>query len=856
MKKILINMIVGVSAMLASTMVFATTFGPVENFDVVNDTGKIAHGFEIEMHDLRQNEITSIFGDATRWPDMERYGSPTVTEYSDPSALRTHTSTRITYRANFNGGWNIGTPSGTLPVSPSDSCWPYGAPNYGPDYPCDHFGVSTSIPAASVKYSWLVESSPGSSNLVYQDSSVPAPVWTVVPQPPVNNQPQPPKVNVAIAAPKPNNYEFGEPKWVKVTATGTLNNVAVEDLIAENQVIQKAKTQTQIEWQLLQTDSGNPAAGQIDLTGVALDKEATGIVYRFEFYNYTGSRDPETNEAKSINGDTATPAPADLGKFIVAQMAAVNFDGQVPPLPPQPAAPIVDTALTDVVVNVPYSAAINATPSNEGDVLNYDVTGLPDGLSVDTTTGVISGTVNALGGPYPLSITVTDTNSGLSTSATTSISIVDGTILFSPVDQNGVIDTLFSYTLTATGGTGVFTYTTLDTLPDGLLLDNSTGIISGKPTTPGSFALNFIATDSAGYALSAPLNITIASAAIVANPNACSGTNLVITNGLNVRAHLLDVNGGVLNGGQTVQYAQNTTTIVPPLTSADFYNAGNLATFTGTNTNGICIADQITVSQGLTVGTIANQTLSYGAVMTPVSVNVTGGVAPYTVVVNGLPSGLSFDGSSIVGASTSPGTFPVTISVNDSNTQTRIQTISLTVNPPPAIVLGSTNIPASGTIGVLYTGSAAATGGYGALTWTATGLPAGVNISPAGVISGNPTTAATYNAILTVTDSIGTKASVNGSIVISPAPVVAGISCTKPAGATGGLNSKGKITAINGNMISFKTSSGARVSVTVPVCATIQWNGGAKAFALGQVFEWNGYSSAATGNVAQKVTIN
>ena len=239
----------------------ATTFGPVENFDVVNDTGKTAHGFEIELEDLQQSEITSIFGDALCWPNMERYGAPTVVEIANPAAARTHKNVRITYRGVYNGSWNVGTPSGTLPVSPSDSCWPYGAPTYGPDYPCDHFGVSTSIPAAHVKYSWLLEATPGSPNLVYQDSGVPAPQWNVVPQPPVNNVPQPPKVNVVIAAPKPQNYEFGEARWVKVTATGTLHDVAVEDLMAEGQVIRDAKTQTQVEWQLLQVDAGKPGSG-------------------------------------------------------------------------------------------------------------------------------------------------------------------------------------------------------------------------------------------------------------------------------------------------------------------------------------------------------------------------------------------------------------------------------------------------------------------------------------------------------------------------------------------------------------------------------------------------------------------
>ena len=86
--------------------------------------------------------------------------------------------------------------------------------------------------------------------------------------------------------------------------------------------------------------------------------------------------------------------------------------------------------------------------------------------------------------------------------------------------------------------------------------------------------------------------------------------------------------------------------------------------------------------------------------------------------------------------------------------------------------------------------------------------------------------------------------------------VVPSQTCTKPAGAKGGLNSQGPITGIRGNVITITTKKGVVVDVTVPSCANIEWNGGAKAFALGQNFEWNGYSSTATGNVAQQVTIN
>ena len=140
----------------------------------------------------------------------------------------------------------------SLATAPADSCWPLGDTNYNTTtYPCDHFGVSTSTAATSVEYNWLFESSPGA--LVQVVSSVPAPVWNVQPQPPIQPAPvngviqapipQPPIVAVKIRAPEVDAYhpEFGEPRWVKVTATGAPVRMEVSDLVQNNQVIKDAK---------------------------------------------------------------------------------------------------------------------------------------------------------------------------------------------------------------------------------------------------------------------------------------------------------------------------------------------------------------------------------------------------------------------------------------------------------------------------------------------------------------------------------------------------------------------------------------------------------------------------------------
>jgi hypothetical protein len=91
---------------------------------------------------------------------------------------------------------------------------------------------------------------------------------------------------------------------------------------------------------------------------------------------------------------------------------------------------------------------------------------------------------------------------------------------------------------------------------------------------------------------------------------------------------------------------------------------------------------------------------------------------------------------------------PVVIahSVNtaDANGENQTPSISLTIT--------TTSLP-DGSVGDPYSTQLQAIGGIGTRTWTATGLPAGLSVSPGGLISGTPTTPGTSAVKVTVTDS-------------------------------------------------------------------------------------------------------
>jgi len=328
------------SALIGAGPAAASFYGMLGNFDVVNDTGLTAHGFEIELEGLHSHEITDTFGGPGRgFPtgtgfdpatSVVRYGSPTISEYTDPvsGAFR---GTRVRYISAFDGSnWLYGTPSGSF-ITPGDNCWSGGGVGYGPGTPCDHFGVGTSANPAKTTYSWLVETNqPG----VLSNGSVtlPAPAWNVIPQAPIGNQAPPPIVVAQIRAPQAEfEAQFGEAIWVKVFTTELEDPIRLEELVGDNLKVREAKTE--VEWQLLQTDPGNPAAGQLEQGyGVPVGPNAASILRRYEFYKYAGPYDEETHEAKPFGNDS-NPEPGDIGIYLGAQNGAVNLNVAAVPEP-------------------------------------------------------------------------------------------------------------------------------------------------------------------------------------------------------------------------------------------------------------------------------------------------------------------------------------------------------------------------------------------------------------------------------------------------------------------------------------------------------------------------------------------
>lgn len=371
--------------------------------------------------------------------------------------------------------------------------------------------------------------------------------------------------------------------------------------------------------------------------------------------------------------------------------------------------------------------------------------------------------------------------------ATVTIVIPSPTLtLTGGVQPPGQVGVAYSQTLTAAGGAAPYTYAvTGGALPAGVSLAPD-GTLSGAPTAGGAFSFTVTATDSATgtgpFSVSAVHEVTIAAPTLVVTPSVLPDATTA-----QPYSQAVSASGGVGPYGYAITAGALPTglTLSPAGVLSGTPTQGGSFTFTVTATDSSTGAGPYSAGQALTLTVAASPivvtptALATGSRGTPYSATVSaaGGVAPYSygIASGALPAGLALSPTGqISGTPTAVGTFTFQVRATDSATgagpYSGVADVSVTI-AAANLTVTPTSLP-DVLAGVPYSQQLTATGGQGgyAFTVTAGALPAGLTLSPAGLLAGRPTTAGTFAFTVTATDGFGNTGSVALSLVVTGRP--------------------------------------------------------------------------------------
>jgi len=256
---------------------------------------------------------------------------------------------------------------------------------------------------------------------------------------------------------------------------------------------------------------------------------------------------------------------------------------------------------------------------------------------------------------------------------------------------DGVVGTAYSQTITASGGTGPYTFAVSSgILPPPLAIGLNTGAITGTPTTAGTYTFTITATDANGCPGSRPYTVSIAA----------PGCNVILLNPASLPSGVLGTpySSGVTASGGTAPYAYAVTSGALPTGLSPDASTGAI---TGTPTAAGIFTFTITATDDNDCPGRRSYTISIAAcppiVLSPSAlpagilgvpydqkVSASGGTGPYVYSYSGtLPPGLSLDASTgdVAGTPTATGYFAFVITATDANQCTALLGYTIPIVP-------------------------------------------------------------------------------------------------------------------------------------------------------------------------------
>jgi hypothetical protein len=423
----------------------------------------------------------------------------------------------------------------------------------------------------------------------------------------------------------------------------------------------------------------------------------------------------------------------------------ITADNRVPGDTPRHYSGTVQTAPTsftdsDTGVFVLDRVHTNAIAANGFPVPSYAVTSgsLPAGITLDSSTGAFAGTPTQGLAPYNFTITATNLEGSLGyvfsgtveTEPTLYTDSDIGQFVVGTPHNNGVhADGLQTATYAVTSGI----------LPPGLILNSTTGVITGTPTTTGPYGFWITASNAHG-SISLHLTGVVASTpAFTDSTLALFTTGHVYSDGVSATGYpaaTFSVTTGTLPAGLTLNLTTGVLTGTPTGVEAP-YSFTISATNVGGSVSVPYTGTVRTEPRSFTDGTLP-QFITGTAIFDGVTAN--GFPAPtYSITTGLLPTPLALDSTTGAVTGTPSATGPYSFTITATNSEgTLAKVFSGLVASTPAFIDSTL---ANFRTGLVYTDSVSASG-YPAATFTVSSgvLPAGVFLdATTGAVTGTPT---------------------------------------------------------------------------------------------------------------------
>src|SRR5579862_157565 len=409
-----------------------------------------------------------------------------------------------------------------------------------------------------------------------------------------------------------------------------------------------------------------------------------------------------------------------------------------------------------------YSQTVSATGGTGPHTFSVASGSLPTGLTLNSNTGVISGTPTG-SGTSNFTVAAADSVGNVGSRAY-SVPIGTNSLTLSPSSlPAGVLGTTYNQTVAATGGTAPYTYSlSSGSLPSGLTLNTTTGAITGVPTASGLSNFTVKAVDSLGDVGTHAYSVNVGSNNLTLTPSTLpAGTqgtayNQTVTATGGTGPYTYSVSSGSLPAGLSLNTSTGAITGTPTGSGASAFTIASVDSLgdTGSRSYSVNIGtNSLTVNPStLPAGTKA---LAYSQTL-----SATGGTGPYTFAIasGALPAGLSLNTTTgaITGTPTANGLANFTVRVTDGNGDAGTRAFALNIGSN-SLAINPATLPAA-VQGSPYSQLVSATGGTGPYTYAIVGgaLPAGLMLNTTtGLISGTPSGTGTFSVTIQAQDSVG-----------------------------------------------------------------------------------------------------